>query len=365
MSTIAIDARELRTTTGRYVERLLYYLQALDQQHQYIVLLKPQDIDGWVPSNPNFKKLVCPHKEFTFDEQTGFKRQLEALRPDLVHFPMVQQPVRYRGKTVTTMNDLTTIRFKNPSKNKLVFSFKQQVYKWVNKRVARKADALFTYSQFVKDDVVNFTGADPTKITVTSLAADPITVLPDPVDSLMHKRFIMYLGRPLPHKNLWRLVEAFQILQQRHPELYLALAGRQDAVYQQIEQRVASSGIPNVVFTDFISDKQLRWMYEHCDAYVFPSLSEGFGLPGLEAMQQGAPVVSSKATCLPEIYGDAACYFDPNNVQDMADTIDKVLGDKQLRQTLIVAGKQQAVQYSWQRTAEQTLAVYNRVLGEG
>jgi len=109
----------------------------------------------------------------------------------------------------------------------------------------------------------------------------------------------MYVGRPTPHKNLDRLVEAFKLVHETYPDLVLALAGKTDHNYQALEEKVKTGGIPNVVFTGFISDGQLRWLYEHCTAYVFPSLSEGFGLPGLEAMAHGAPVVSSDAlACL-------------------------------------------------------------------
>jgi glycosyltransferase involved in cell wall biosynthesis len=114
------------------------------------------------------------------------------------------------------------------------------------------------------------------------------------------------------------------------------------------------------VFTDFINEGELRWLYEHSAAYVFPSLSEGFGLPGLEAMIHGTPVVSSDATCLPEVYGDAAHYFDPRDVRDMAAKISDVLTDSKLRQDLIKKGTAQAAKYSWQRMAEQTLEIYSK-----
>jgi glycosyltransferase involved in cell wall biosynthesis len=362
MKTIAIDAREYTTGTGRYMFRLLQYLETIDTQHQYLILLQPKDMDVYDFKNPNFKKVACPHKEFTFDEQIGFKRQLDQLKPDLVHFGMVQQPVWYRGTVVTTMQDLTTLRFDNPAKNPLIFRAKQQVYKWVNKRAAKKSAAIITISEFVKQDIINFTGVNPDKITVTYEAADPITDAPEPVAALQDKQFIMYVGRPLPHKNLWRLIEAFQQLQVQHPKLVLALAGKKDSLYQAIEDLVKSQGIKNVVFTDFVSEGQLRWMYEQCAAYTFPSLSEGFGLPALEAMAHGAPVVSSNATCSPEIYGDAAHYFDPLNVQSMADAINEVLTDADLRKQLIAAGQVQVKKYSWKRMAEQTLSVYDAVL---
>ncbi len=357
---IAIDARELRTTTGRYIERMLHYLQQIDTGNDYLILLKPKDIDGWVPTNPRFTKIPCPYKEFTFDEQIGFKKQLESLKPDLVHFPIVQQPVWYTGRVITTMQDLTTIRFKNPAKNPFIFWVKQQVYKCVNKRVARKSVALITPTEFVKQDVANYCTISPNKITVTLESADPLPSDSQPIDYLSNKEFIMYVGRPTPHKNLRRLIDAFAKLQVKHPGLILALAGKKDANYTLHEDYVRSKGIKNVYFTDFIPDNQLRWMYEHTAAYCFPSLSEGFGLPGLEAMLHGAPVVSSNATCLPEVNGDAAHYFDPYNVDDMARAIDEVMTDQKLRAKLITAGYENVKRFSWEKMARQTLDVYEK-----
>ncbi|MDB5170475.1 MAG: glycosyl transferase family 1 [Candidatus Saccharibacteria bacterium] len=364
MAKIAIDARELRTSSGRYVERLLKYLQTLESNHQYIVLLKPQDMDGWDPVSPNFTKVSCDHKEFTFDEQMGFREQLDRLQADLVHFTFPQQPILYRGKTVTTVHDLTTLRFHNPDKKRTSFVIKQKIYAQVIKRAARKSTAVITPSGFVKDDLAAFSHVDPDKITITHEAADRITDNPTPYPDLQNTQFIMYVGRPTPHKNLERLIEAYALLRGQHPNLKLVLVGKKDANYQRIAADVAAKDIPGVVFTDFASEGQLRWLYEHCAAYVFPSLSEGFGLPALEAMVHGAPVVSSNATCLPEIYGDAAHYFNPLSVEEMTDAINEVLTDKNLRAELIKRGGHQASQYSWQRLAEQTLAVYNRALND-
>jgi glycosyltransferase involved in cell wall biosynthesis len=326
------------------------------------VLIKPKDLEGWQPHNSNFKPVACKYKEFTFAEQLALKRQIKGLKADLVHFPFPQQPVRYRGRVVTTIHDLTTLRFDNPDKNKLVFKLKQQVYKYVMKRVARKSVVVLSGSEFVKDDVVKFAGIDPAKVTVTYEAADPITEVAEPLPALIGKQYLLYVGRPTPHKNLERLIDAFRSLRAQHPELMLVLAGKKDANYQRIETMVNREAIKGVVFTDFVSEGRLRWLYENCAAYVFPSLSEGFGLPGLEAMIQGAPVVSSNATCLPEIYGEAAHYFDPLDTQAMADAINEVLTDKNLRSGLVEKGRAQVAKYSWQKLAEQTLAVYSTAL---
>lgn len=362
MKNIVIDARELRTSSGRYVERLLHYLQIVDKVNYYQILLKPEDMTGWQPSNPQFTAIACTHKEFTFAEQLGLARQIAALKPDLVHFTFPQQPIIYRGKAVTTIHDLTTLRFSNPDKNPLVFKCKQRVYEYVIKRAARKSSRIITGSSFVKDDVAQFAHIAKDKMTVTYEAADAIEEPPLAIPGLESKQFLLYVGRPTPHKNLERLIEAFVSLGARHPELALVLAGKKDRNYRRIEVGIQQRGIANIVFTDFVTEGQLRWLYEHCAAYVFPSLSEGFGLPGLEAMKHGAPVVSSNATCLPEIYGDAARYFDPRDVKAMADAINEVLTDKTLRQKLVKAGHQQVKKYSWRRMAEQTLEVYKKAL---
>ena len=355
---IVIDARELRTSSGRYVERLLHYLQSVDFDNRYSVLLKPEDVDGWTPVNSNFDVVACPFKEFSFGEQIGFMRLVKSLKADLVHFTFAQQPIWYSRPVVTTIQDLTTLRFDNPDKNPLVFKFKQRVYKYVVKRVAIKSVRLITPSFFVRDDVVAFAGVDPDKITVTYEAAEKIADVAEPISDLAGKPFVLYVGRPTPHKNLDRLIEAFSLLNSQHPDLKLVLAGKKDANYARVE----SKKVQGVVFTDFVSEGQLRWLYENCQAYVFPSMSEGFGLPGLEAMVHGAPVISSNATCLPEIYEDAAHYFDPLDVKAMSDAINEVLTDKELRSGLIAHGSAQVSKFSWQRMAEQTLEVYKQML---
>ncbi len=362
MSKIVIDARELRTSTGRYVERLLHYLQQIDHINSYTVLLKPKDFEGWKPSNPKFHKLESPYKEFTWSEQIDLLRQVRSLEPDLVHFAMTQQPVLYRRRVVTTIHDLTTARFRNPAKNWLVFTVKRWIYRWVTRYVAHKSLFVMTPTEYVKDDLARYANLNSRKITVTPEAADKITEPAEPLEDFPEGDFIFYVGRSLPHKNLKRLVEAFQLVQAKRPDLHLVLAGKRDKTYLALKALGTLKGIKNIHFTGFVSDGNLRWLYENAQAYVFPSLSEGFGLPGLEAMVHGCPLISSNATCLPEVYGDAAVYFDPLSAEDMAETIDKVLGSDKLRIEMVSKGHKQAAKYSWQRMAEQTLAVYKEAL---
>lgn len=363
MKHIVIDARNLPTSTGRYVEMLLRYLEKVDQTNRYTVLMYPDKLDAWIPTNPNFSVVACPFKEFSLGEQLGLKRQLDALKPDLVHFSMVQQPILYRGAVVTTMQDLTTIRFQDPTKNWLVFTLKRWAYILVNIVAAHKSKAIITPTDFVRHDVARYTKISLNKITFTHEAVDMFDQSPEEMPFFKNKQFIMGDGRPRPHKNLKRQIEAFAILHKKYPDLYFMLTGKKNAAAESFEKYIASIGLSDrVILTDFIPDGQLRWAMNNCSAYVWASLSEGFGLPPLEAMLNGAPVVSSNVSCMPEVLGDAAHYFDPYNSKSIANTIDEVLTDTSLRGRLIEKGSLRAASYSWERMAKQTLEVYTNVL---
>ncbi len=359
---IVIDAREYSSSTGRYVRKLIENLEQLPSEHSFEVLLSPEDFEAYQPSNQRFTKWVADFEKFTFAEQLGFNRFLISLGADLVHFSMSQQPTGYKKLKITTVHDLTALRFKDPQKNKLLFGMKQAAYARVIKAAVRDSRVVLTATEFVRNDVLQFTGVDPHKVAVTPEAADEIKEPTEPIKTLVGKQFIMYLGRPQPHKNLKRLIDAFALLQKTNPDLFLALAGKTDVLYEQHKAYAVKKGIKNVVQTGFVSEGQLKWLYQNCRAYIFPSLSEGFGLPGLEAMIHGAPVVSSNATCLPEVYGEAAHYFDPLNVADMAAKINEVIDSEKLRAKLIKKGYAQASKYSWRRMAEQTLAAYDKAL---
>ena len=359
---ILIDARESGTTTGRYIDKLIEHLHTLKPEYKISIVTKPQRVSFFRDIAPGFPVIETSYKEFTFGEQIGFLNQIRLLKPELVHFGMVQQPVLYTGKTVTTMHDLITTRFKNPSKNFLVYTVKQQVYKVVNWYVPRKSQKIIVPSNYVKEDVINFAHVNPEKIVVTYEAADKITESPSPINQLEGSKFIMYVGRPMPHKNLERLIKAFSIARQTSPEIKLVLVGKKDILYEKLEQFAQAYGPENIIFTDFVSEGQLRWLYENCEAYVFPSLSEGFGLPPLEAMAHGAPVLSSNATCLPEIYGGAADYFDPLDEKSIAKAIIDLLHNEQRREELISLGKNKFNQYSWDKMARETLEIYKDVL---
>lgn len=357
MAHIAIDARLINSTTGRYIERLLHYLESIDKENTYTVLVRDKDETYWTPTNDNFQVKVADFADFSFDEQMGFKRLLDNLKPDLVHFCMPEQPVLYSGRTVTTFHDLILLNTYNPDKNWLVFKTKQFVGRFVFRRVARKSRVVLVPSTYTKQALIAATGVDEDKVLITYESAEPPTSTPQVYD-IPFKRFIMYIGQQSEYKNIRRLIEAHQKIIKTQPDLGLMLVGKKNAPIQANERWVRDNEFKNVHFTGFIPDEQRDWLLERTDAYIFPSLMEGFGLPGLEAMAAGAPVVSSSATCLPEVYGDAAEYFDPTDVEDMAKAIERVTTDDKLRKKLIAAGHKQVKKYSWRRMAEQTHQAY-------
>lgn len=365
MKKIVIDAREYPTSTGRYIRKLLEYLEYIDgdsTEREYVVLIKSADIEAYQPKAKNFSKVKADFKEFSFAEQLGLLRLIRNLKPDLVHFGKDHQPLLYTGTSVTTMHDLTTARFYNPNKNWFYFKFKQLVYVGLLQVVARKSKKIITISEFVKKDVTHFTKIKPEKIKVTLESADKIHSPAEVFQKLEEKPFLLYVGRTLPHKNLQRLIDAFALAKKQIPGLNLVYVGKKDALSDKFETYAKEQGITDFHQTGYVSEGQLRWMYENCALYVFPSLSEGFGLPSLEAMMHGAPVASSNATCLPEINGDAALYFDPLDTDDMAAKIIQALTDEDLRKVLIKKGSKQVKKYSWKRMAEQTLEVYRSIL---
>ncbi len=362
---IVIDARNRRSSTGRYTDRLLDHLQSVDQTNRYTVLVQPDD--SWRGSGQNFTPLPCPYKQFSLNplQQLGFAWQLYRLRPNLVHFTMTQQPLLYFGKIVTTTHDLTMLRFTRPGKlPRVVHLVRMNLYRFMFWFSHKKSKTIIVPSKFVAKDLATLQPFTKNKIVVTYEASEPPVLDKVVRPKNVAKPFLMHAGSPFPHKNVERLIDAFEIIHSSNPSLQLVLVGKKEFYFEQLIKEIkVSPAKANIIVTGFVSDGELRWLYENAVAYVLPSLSEGFGLPGLEAMTHGCPLVSSNATCLPEIYGNAAHYFNPLKVQDIVKQVTEVIDSESLRKTLVKNGELRIKDYSWDRMAEQTHSVYERALG--
>jgi glycosyltransferase involved in cell wall biosynthesis len=359
---IAIDARVINSGTGTYVAKLLDYLQEIDFDNEYTVLVRAKDVDYWKPTSSRFTVKIADFDNYSFAEQIGYKRFLDELNPDLVHFCMPQQPLLYKGARVTTMHDMTLLKTYNSDKNWLIFHIKQQIGRFVWKRIAVISDHVIAISKNTAKEYQEFTHISDEKMSVIYEAGEVLKTDLKPYVHLPFQRFIMYVGQQPDYKNIRRLMDAHQEIIKTQPDLGLVLVGRMNPDTEANQRYAEDKGYHNIHFTGYISDAERDWLYGQTIAYVFPSLMEGFGLPPLEAMAYGTPVISSNASCLPEVLGDAAVYFDPFDVDAIAQTITRVIDDEDLRESMTAKGLDQVKKYSWRRMAEETHAVYMRIL---
>lgn len=360
---IVIDNRIRQASTGRYSDRLVEHLQTLDTTNRYTILLS--EGDNWHPSTKNFTARTVSYKQFSLNplDQIQFAKTLYSLHADLVHFPMNQQPLLYFKPVVTSTLDLTMLRYTRAGKTPLPIHYLKMLgYRFLFWYSNKKSRQIITISNYVKKELNAIYPFTKGKTTTTYCASEP-PIKKAHKPSKHPERFLLYVGTAFPHKNLENLVRAFEIIAQEDPTLRLVLVGKKEFHYEQLEKVAATSPVAKrIIITGFVTDEELAWYYRHALAYVFPSLSEGFGLPGLEAMTYECPVISSNATCLPEIYEKAAAYFDPEDVHDIAQQITNVLTSPESQKMLVEAGKNQLKKYSWQVMAQQTLAVYKKAL---
>lgn len=223
---IAIDARVINSGTGTYIVKLLEYLQQIDNENSYSILVRAKDKHYWQPARPNFTVRVAEFDNYSFAEQIGFKRYLDKLKPDLVHFCMPQQPILYHGKHVTTVHDMTLFKTYNSDKNWLLYHAKQLVGRFVFKRVAHTSNHIITISETTKREFQAFTNIPDDNITVIYESGEIHKGALKPYRELPFHNFIMYIGQQPDYKNLRRLAAAHQQLLKKYPDLGLVFVGR-------------------------------------------------------------------------------------------------------------------------------------------
>lgn len=381
--TIGIDARFFGPKAkglGRYNQKLLAELAKADSRNKYVVFLRRADFEDYQPPNKNFRKVLAPWRWYSLAEQLFFPWQLYRQKLDLMHFTHFNAPLLYFRPYLVTIHDLILQRFptaKETVLSRLKYFFKNLGYGIVIRSVLRRARTIIAVSRFVKADITRSFGVPAEKVAVIYEGAPDLTGGDGPItrgkDVLkkynIQPPYLLYVGNAYPHKNLIRLAAAFKILRDGgYPDLQLVLVGGEDYFYQQLRKKncddrgVCFGG--GVIFAGFVPDEELSALYAAASLYVFPSLCEGFGLPPLEAMSQGTAVAAANSSCLPEILGPAAHYFDGENPADMAAKIQEVLNNESLRQRLVTQGFERIKKYSWQKMAEETGQCYQEALVE-
>lgn len=366
---IGIDARFYgggAAGLGRYTQELIRHLNQADTEHTYVAFVRPEDLEEFTANHPKIETRVTNIPWYSFREQLTLDRQLRAADLDLVHFTNFNFPLSYRQPFIISINDLTLLRFAGRSK---LSRFKTRPMRLVMQQGARRSLKILTYSEFQKKLIVESFGVDPQKVVVAYLAVDeqfktyPASAVEDFRKRMgLSEPFVMYTGQWRQHKNLVRLIKAFKQVHAKH-KVKLVLVGKKDPAFPIIPQTIEQQGLSeHVILTDFVSDEDLPLYYNAADIFAFPSLSEGFGLPPLEAMASGTTVASSNAGPMPEILEDAAVYYDPYDTDDISRVLDKLLSDPALREKCREKGLQQVKKYSWERTAQATFDAYGQAL---
>lgn len=371
---IGIDARffgPIGKGLGRYTQKLIEKLEKNDSVNDYFIFLKKENFNEYQPQNPKFKKVLADYVWYSFFEQLFFPQLLKKYQLDLMHFPHFNVPLFYRKKFIVTIHDLILIHFptiKNTTRNSFLYQCKFLAYRWVINSAISRSEKIITVSEFTKKDILaNYKNIVTGKICVTYEACEDFCLLSPNKDGEILKKYaiikpyLIYVGNAYPHKNLERLVMAFSLLSNKFPDLQLALVGKEDFFYQRLKKLVEKNKIKNIVFVGFVPDLELDILQHTATAYIFPSLYEGFGLPPLEAMAKGTPVISSDHQCMQEILGDSAYYFNGEIEKEIVNAIEKVLKDDVLKNKLITAGYEQIKKYSWEKMAKETLEVYKNI----
>ncbi len=365
---IVIDARMLSYTgIGRYVHGLVDLIPPFDKANQYFVLLTKADFDRWTEPSDNVQKVLADYPAYSLGEQIRLPRQIRQLQPDIVHFPHFSTPLFYLRNYVVTVHDLTLRDFPTRRGNSLLARAKFGVRYWAMRLSLHKAlahaAAIMVPTNFVKEQVEAGWPARAARISVTYEAASNLVNDSDrPVKPQPNQ--LLYVGNYYPSKNISSLIDAIGLLAALKPEVKLTLVGKKDSFAEQLEAEIGAKNLSaNIEFRGYVTDAELSKLYQNAALFVFPSLSEGFGLPPLEAMAAGCPVISSNASCMPEVLGNAAAYFGPHDPKDIANKIQALLNDPNELERLRQAGLEQVKKYSWRKMAEETLAVYKEVLG--
>jgi glycosyltransferase involved in cell wall biosynthesis len=368
---IGIDARFYHlglAGLGRYTQELIAYLAKNGSEHTFVIFMRPEDAAAFpLAGTPGFEVQTTTIGHYTVREQLAFGRVLNRAALDLMHFTNFNFPLSYRRPFIISINDLTLLRYAGRSR----FSrLKVPAMRVVMQAGARRSRQVLTYSEYQKKLITKEFGIPPAKIDVVYLAVDEqFRPLPAAEVTAFRKRvglekpFVMYAGQWRQHKNLVRLLKAFRVVRQQM-DATLVFVGKVDPAFPIIQRTITEQKLENdVVLTGFVDDADLPLYYNAAAVFAFPSLSEGFGLPPLEAMACGTPVVASSAPPMPEILGQAARYFDPQSVDDLASTLlDRLRKPPSAAERQ--AGFAQVRQYSWEQTAAQTLAAYEAALGD-
>jgi glycosyltransferase involved in cell wall biosynthesis len=384
---IAFDARHVRDFGfGTYIGNLLRALAGIGVPHRFLLISREEDRHEFDGLPPNFERVPYEHGDTEWTDQLRFPLLIRKLRVDLSHIPLAQVSLLMPRPYLVTVHDLSALVFEAAA------GWRHELRIMVLRRALERAGRVIAVSESTRHDVVNILGVSGEKVVRVYGATDPRFSHHQPgADAraagpaaweLERRRileryqvsypFLLYAGTIRPQKNIPRLIEAFALVKRElanHPDyadLRLIIIGDEISRYPLVRQTVLQSRVQRAVrFLGFVPLNTLRVFFEAAEAFVFPSLYEGFGLPPLEAMASGTPVVCSKSTSLAEVVGEAAVIVSPDNVFDIARGIRELLLSPSLRQEMITRGYAQVARFTWEETAREVTALYESAAGGG
>jgi len=367
---IGIDGLSLlfqRTGISTYTNELVANLRGLDFNDSVILFARNQRFGRSSYHSIPYRERIANYlyKEYQLP------KKLAGIGVDIYHSPQgmgLPSSSHLHCPCLMTLHDIILVS--------LASDYYSSVWAKVFERRLRhkveSADHIITISKYSRSEILDWSGIDPSNVSVIYLGVSgrfrPVTD-PQVVERVRHRyrlpeRFILYIGSTEPRKNMRRAVEAFNLFKKKHANYHLVVAG---VSYRYISLQKAFEGLnlERVLWAGYVEDLDLPSLYTMADLLFFPSLCEGFGLPPLEAMACGTPVVTSDKTSIPEIVGDAAILINPHEPKHMADALEKVLSSKSTRRMLIKNGKKHASNFDWEKTAKQTRELYARIIDQG
>ncbi len=373
---ILIDARMYGleySGIGRYIINLINEIKNLEIEENFIILLKEKYFNR-LKLPANWDKIICDYNHYTLEEQVKLPFLISNIKPDLVHFPHFNIPIFYSGKFVVTIHDMTMhSQGRNATTLPLYKYFLKRIpYKLVFKKALENSSKIIVPSNFVKGELIKNFNVNPSKVRVIYEGVsikdthykNKVQKILDNYD-LKEKEYFFYTGNAYPHKNLELAIKAIKVLNKSlNSNFYFAIAGLKDFFIKRLEKFAKDeSCLKYVKFLGFVPDEDLSLLYKNSIAFVYPSLSEGFGLQGLEAMSLKTPLLASNIPVFKEIYRDFPYYFDPYSLDSLSFCMKKVLNisDKK-KDEKIMKAKKILKGYSWRKMAQETLFVYRDAL---
>jgi len=366
---IAIDARKLRDYgIGTYIRNLLRHLSRIDSRTEYVLFCRGADCAATEELGDNFRAVPEPARPYSASEQLRIPMDLRREGIDLFHAPHYVLPPLTPCKSVVTIHDCIHLRFPQYLPNRLAYAYARSSL-WF---ATHRSNRVLTVSEASKRDILRYFHVPEGKIDVIYNAIDERFGEPPAPEEIERVRdryqlnapYVLYAGNIKPHKNLERLIEAFHMLRRGDLEhVKMLIIGDEISKYATLRRAVHRYKLhKHVRFFGFVPDKTLAVFYRLARAFVFPSLYEGFGLPPLEAMASGTPVITSNISSLPEVVGDAALLIDPYDASAIADAMRRVLLDSDLRDDLRQRGLRRVSEFSWERSVRRVREIYEEVL---